>query len=430
MLAPVENSMRIVLLSDRIPPEQLGGAEKVTWTLALGLARAGHDVHVIAGTARGERSEQNTGVTIHYVYAQTPYKLRGWLSMLNYGVVRRVNRLFTNLQPDVVNAHNIHNQLSFACLLAAQWRGIPTVFTAHDFMSFTYGKLSQGIDPLRDNVPSPVDHRLPPLHNLRLMRWRFNPFRTLFIRNVLRHTGVRTCVSRAHRDALQANLNLSFEVVYNGSDPAPYLASSAILDLSARLRERWSVGTRPVVLFSGRFGKEKGSIQLLSAMHEVVKAVPNVLLVILSAISTQQIDEYQRDEFRSLWDNNVITGGWLDGDELIAAYHVADVVTVPSVYVDPMVMVNLDAMASSKPIVGTCFGGTPEVVKDGETGLIVNPFDTVRYAEALIRLLRDPDLRQRMGTAGQQRLTEQFTLKTQVQNMLTLYQRVVSSATK
>ena len=70
-----------------------------------------------------------------------------------------------------------------------------------------------------------------------------------------------------------------------------------------------------VVLFSGRFGREKGSLQLLSAMQEVVKAVPDALLVILTAVNMQNLAEYQYEAFRPLWQNNVITGGWLAGDE-------------------------------------------------------------------------------------------------------------------
>lgn len=418
--------MRIVLLSDRIPPEQLGGAEKVVWTLAVGLARAGHEVHLIAGTDQADRQESRDDVTIHYVHAQTPTILRGWLSILNLSVARRVRRLLVTLRPDVVNAHNVHNQLSFACLLVAQWLGIPTVFSAHDFMTFTYGKLTHGIDP-QHGAPAAAAYKLPLLYNLRLMRLRFNPFRTLFIRYVLQHTRGRTCVSEAHRQALEVNLNLPFEVVYNGVDPNDYAASPEVID---QLRARWGIDQRPVVMFSGRFGREKGSRQLLNAMQAVIKALPDAQLVILTAVRKEQLSDYEDATLREVWNQHVITGGWLQGEELSAAYQLADVIAVPSVYVDPMVMVNLDAMASGKPVVGTCFGGTPQIVKDGETGLIVNPFDTAQFADAIIRLLRDPDLRQRMGAAGKQRLNEQFTLQLQAQHMLDLYQRAVTTALK
>jgi glycosyltransferase involved in cell wall biosynthesis len=416
--------MRIVLLSDRIPPEQLGGAEKVVWALAVGLAQAGHDIHLIAGTDNANRTETREGVTTHYVHAQVATQWRGWLSVINPAVVRRVRHLLRTLKPEVVNAHNIHNQLSFACLWAAQQIGIPTVFTAHDFMTFTYGKLTHGIDQQRGNVASPAAYRLPPLYNLRLMRSRFNPFRTLAIRYVLARTRVRTCVGEAHRDALQANLNLPFEVVYNGVDPSAYRAAPEVIE---RLRTRWNIAERPVVLFSGRFGREKGSRHLLLAMQQVVKTVPDALLLILTAAKPDQLSDYDDPQFRELWDKHVITGGWLHGGELSAAYHLADVVTVPSIYVDPTPTVNLDAMASGKPVVGTCFGGTPEIVKDGDTGLIVNPFNITQFAESIILLLQDARLRQQMGAEGKRRLDELFTLSRQVQQMLTLYQRAVQA---
>ena len=71
-------------------------------------------------------------------------------------------------------------------------------------------------------------------------------------------------------------------------------------------------------------------------------------------------------------------------------------------------------MAAAKPVITTCYGGSPEVVVDGETGFIINPFDTNMFAERLEHLLTNPDLRQQMGQAGRKRLIEQFSLEKQV----------------
>jgi glycosyltransferase involved in cell wall biosynthesis len=90
----------------------------------------------------------------------------------------------------------------------------------------------------------------------------------------------------------------------------------------------------------------------------------------------------------------------------------------------------LDAMAAGKPIVATRAGGIPEVVADGETGLIVAPRDHEALAEAIIRLLKDDDLRRGMGDAGRARARALFGAERMVQNTLHVYQRVALQAHK
>jgi glycosyltransferase involved in cell wall biosynthesis len=86
----------------------------------------------------------------------------------------------------------------------------------------------------------------------------------------------------------------------------------------------------------------------------------------------------------------------------------------------------LDAMAAGKPIVATRTGGIPEVVADGETGLLVPPRDEEALADAIVRLLKDPDLRREMGEAGRVRARNLFSLERMVQNTLNVYQRVAT----
>ena len=84
-------------------------------------------------------------------------------------------------------------------------------------------------------------------------------------------------------------------------------------------------------------------------------------------------------------------------------------------------------MAAGKPVVVTCYGGAPEVVVNGETGYVVNPFDIEALANRLERLLLDPDLRHCLGAAGQRRLAERFTLSHQVGSMVNIYEQILSS---
>ena len=86
----------------------------------------------------------------------------------------------------------------------------------------------------------------------------------------------------------------------------------------------------------------------------------------------------------------------------------------------------LDAMACSRPIVATRAGGIPEIVEDGVNGLLVPPRDHHALADAIVRALKDAELRQRMGDAGFARVNERFTVERMVEQTAEVYGRVVA----
>ena len=100
--------------------------------------------------------------------------------------------------------------------------------------------------------------------------------------------------------------------------------------------------------------------------------------------------------------------GALGAEELREQYRRCSLFVMPSEK-EGFGIVFLEAMAHSKAVVGGAHGGTPSVVRDGETGLLVKRSDTAAIARALVRLLRDPALRERMGRAGRERLLCEFT---------------------
>jgi glycosyltransferase involved in cell wall biosynthesis len=81
----------------------------------------------------------------------------------------------------------------------------------------------------------------------------------------------------------------------------------------------------------------------------------------------------------------------------------------------------LDAMACGKPVVATTAGGIPEVVRDGETGLLVPPKDDQAMADAIVRLLKDGSLRARMGAAGMSLANTRFSAERMVAETLAVY---------
>ncbi len=412
--------MKILLLSDRIPPEGRGGAEAVVWRLAQGLAAAGHETHVAASTTGAPFEELRDGIPTYHLHAHYPERFRAWLSLWNPQTSGALRNLLQRLQPDIVNAHNIHAFLSYHSLKLARAAGCGVVFSAHDAMPLVYGKLPAsfgGHDSLAIG-----DYRMPSGYNLRANRFRYNPWRNMIIRRHLqRHTHSRTVPSRALAAAFADNDLPPAEVVHNGIDLDAWGPPDETI--VAELRGRLGLEGKRVILIAGRLTEEKGMRQALLALDRLRESFNSVRLLVLTSREAGARLPADLGHLRPY----VTIGGWLSGAELRAAYQLADVVAVPSIYIDPFPTVNLEAMAAGKPLVATCFGGSPEVVLDGETGFIVDPLQVEALAGALLRLLKDDALRASMGERGRERIRAHFDLTRQVERMLEIYQRALQS---
>ena len=412
-------TMKILLLNDRIPPEGRGGAEAVVWRLALGLRARDHQVHIAAATERDAFAELRDGIQTHHLQARYPERFRSWLSLYNPQTARAFRRLLAQIRPDVVNAHNVHAWLSWHTLRQARDFGCRVVFSGHDCMPVVYGKMSYFVNPEFGRMRTPEAYRLPKLHNLRENRFRYNPFRNPMIRRALEHAQAVSVPSQALADVYAVNGLPPAHVVPNGIDLQAWTPAKP--DLVRRLRERYRLEGKRIILVAGRMTREKGVEQLLAALDKLRGSLPNARLLVLSSRS---IESQVPARFRHLL-GSIVPGGWLGGAELRGAFQLADVVAVPSICFDTFPTVSLEAMALGTPVIATCFGGSRELVIDGETGYIINPFDIETFAQRLQALLRDGDLRAQMGRRGREHVAANFHLNRQVAAMTALYKETM-----
>jgi starch synthase len=165
---------------------------------------------------------------------------------------------------------------------------------------------------------------------------------------------------------------------------------------------------RPYVIFVGRITRQKGVPVLLRAASGLV---PEAQLVLLAgaADTPEQLAEVTElvDGLRATRSGVIWIPEMLPKPEVIQLLTHATVFAIPSIY-EPLGIVNLEAMACGTAVVGSRTGGIPEVVADGETGLLVPPGEPEPLAEALNALLRDPDRAEAMGQAGRKRAVSEF----------------------
>jgi len=389
--------MRVDLLTREYPPEVYGGAGVHVEYLARELRRL-VDVRVhCMGAPRAEEGVQ--------AY-DTPAGLRDANAALR--------TLGTDLEmaagcagADVVHSHTWYANL--AGHVAKLLHGVPHVVSAHS------------LEPLRPWKAEQLGG------GYALSSWAE--------RTALESADAVVAVSAGMRDDLlrcyPAVDPERVHVVHNGIDTHEYAP-----DDRTDVLERLGIDpARPSVVFVGRITRQKGLPHLLRA---ALSLDPHVQLVLCAgapdtdeilAEVTVLVEELRTDRDGVFWVQQM-----LPKPEVVQLLSHATVFACPSVY-EPMGIVNLEAMACETPVVATATGGIPEVVADGETGLLVpieqvtdgtgTPLDPSRFeaefAAALASVLADPRRAAQMGRAGRRRAVELFSWAAIATRTLDLY---------
>ncbi|SNR51621.1 glycosyltransferase family 4 protein [Blastococcus mobilis] len=180
---------------------------------------------------------------------------------------------------------------------------------------------------------------------------------------------------------------------------------------------------RPVVLTVGRLTHMKGQWHLIDAVAGLVARFPELAVVLLGDGPLRDLLVRQAAALGVLG-NVCLPGHRPDARRLLAA---ADVFVLPSRH-KGMPLVALEAMEASLPVAATRVIGSAEVVEDGVTGALVRPGDPVALGAAVARLLADPALRRRQGTAGRRRYEARFTRARMAADTAEVYESVLAGA--
>jgi glycosyltransferase involved in cell wall biosynthesis len=347
-----------------------GGQNQVLVTV-LGLRALGHRTALVAHPSGELRRRAEEGLDFFPLAPRTEMDL---------GAAWRLSRILKQLRPDVVHAHDPHGVAMAA--IALSMSTLPT-------------------------QPRLIASRRVDFHlrSSALSRWKY------------RQVDCFICASEAIRtmlvgDGIEQQRTV---IVHEGIDLARVKAAPP-----AELhKELWLPHEAPIVGNVAALVPHKGQKYLIDAAARLLRDAPDTRVIIAGEGELHEALAHQIKQHH-LEKHVILAGFRLD----VLSVHKAFDVFVMSSVTEGLGTSLLDAMACARPVVATRVGGIPEVVVDGETGFLVPPRDPEALAAAIVRLVRDRGLREKMGAAGLARVQSAFSAEHMVKNTLRVYQRV------
>lgn len=416
--------LRILLVTDHYPPF-LGGAHRQSHLLAHELAKRGHTVHVVTAWQPGLPAvAQEEAVTVHRLkelrtvvpglvkdqgqrhHPPYPDPVTAW------GIRRLINRL----QPDVVHSHG---WFGYSCAAALLGKSIPLVLSTRDY---GYGCATRTLlhrDALCDG---------PALGKCLACATRFyGPARgalstlgVLGSRPLLRAkvSGIHSVSAFVQAIVRRDLLAGKGEYRQNGGQIAATPIFSFLLPEEGE-PERSQLAhlpAEPFILFVGGLQPRKGLSTLLAAYAQLNAAPPLVLI------------GYDAPDSPRSFPAGVTVLRNATHATVMAAWERASFGVMPSLWPDPSPGVVREGMVKGKAVVATNIGGTPEMIVDGQTGLLVPAGDAPALAQAMQRLIDDPALCRRLGNAAQV-YAAAFMAAVSVPQFEGLYQQLLNQPT-
>ncbi len=393
--ARAKHRLRVLHVSNLFPPYFIGGAEIIAQRHARALASRNHEIRVFAGRL-DPRAPRYAAVRER----QGPIKItRVALRLEDLSAEERnhdrpeIAQLFGEMldewRPDVVHVHNLAG-LGVEIIERSRNEGIPVVMTLHDYwaicpkntMTRNDGSLCARNGPDCSSCLPRIGSDLP------IHPQRRNAEVLEALSRVSRFTAPSHYLAGRYRESGLRDREI--EVLSYGVD-------------SERLHRHRRRRRGPCRLgYNGYVGDHKGISVLLEAMTHVYGA----RLTLRGPC--EEPDRVRRRIADLGLAESVELAAPLSNDKIPRVLARQDVAVLPSVWPDNHPVSILEAMATGLPVVATHIGGIPEMVRDGETGFLVEPRDAVAMADRIQRLVDDPDLGESMGEAGRRVACEEY----------------------
>ena len=379
------------------PPSKRGGIQSYVLRLARALSASGeHHVHILTDSEPDGSWVPLPNVELDVVCPRWVPVLGRWLPGLgeSWHISRAMHRIVHQHALDVVEFPNWE-----APGLAYTWSNpVPSVTRLHTSFAETVK-----IDAL------------PVGYGERFAMWaeRTSARRSIAL---VTHT-------YAHRRRMAEEIGVpeaAIAVVPHGIEVPDELLTSSRGVASLPLR----------ILYVGRLEHRKGTLDLLNALSFVVAKAPRFELTLIGrdrphAPGGRTFRRYAEQELSPSVRKRVCFRGVVSDSDLDIAYRQCDLFVAPSRY-ESFGLIYLEAMRYGKPVVACAAGGVPEVVRHGETGLLVPPSQPMALSEAIVALLTDSSLRVTMGRNAHAWTRENFSIRVMAERTIAFYRDVLA----
>ncbi|NTU72331.1 MAG: glycosyltransferase family 4 protein [Coriobacteriia bacterium] len=365
-----------------------GGMKEHVLALVRGLVARGHEVELAAPASSGiTDAARAAGITVRDVPIAGPLH-----PIQDPRAVRALSRLVSSGGFDVVHAHGFKAGFIGRLAVRASGTKVPFIVTAHNHVL------------TRTDTPAAT-------------RWRYRTVERSLERYVSRYIAVSESIGHELTDAYDLPAE-KVVVVRNGVDVTPFLEPQD--PDAARVALGVPVDSL-VVGLAARFSAQKGLRDLVAATPELVRRLPGVRIVIGGS---GPLESELRGQAVALGvaDSIVWPGHVLDMPRFLAAL---DVFVSPAT-TEAFGIALIEAAAAGVPTIATRVGGVPEVILDGETGLLVAPHDPTALAQAIVGLLDDRGTAIKLAEHARRRAIVEFSPELMVDGTVEVYAAAIA----
>lgn len=306
----------------------------------------------------------------------------------------------------ILRISNYHNPLTILGLSHLLRKEKPDIVHTHLYFASVIGRLAAR----RAAIPILLSH----VHST---YWEYKKRHIWMERFLSRITKKIICCSKAvehfvtHQERIRSSKTI---VIYNGVDEERFSSTKE----PSLIKTQLGIDSEsPVVGSVSSLKALKGHTYLLRAVPLITDIFPKTKFLIVGDGPLRPLLEAQVKE-ENISSSVIFTGTRQDIPDLLSAM---DVFILPSCLREGLGIAIIEAMAAAKPVVATDIGGIPEVVRSGATGLLVPPRDEIALGEAIIQLLKNPEMSKHLGKQGKLRFKKRFTKKKMISEIENLY---------
>ncbi len=390
--------LKVAVFNTQPPHLYFGGVERRIIEVAKNLSDK-VDTTIYSGTKKGFHSATYVDGTVLVPCFSTDK----FFPLDNWFFNQSISRIYNKVQADVYEAHAVSGY-GFLKAVKKNKSSTPFVQVIHGVLADEYLQSRKSTSPtFRTKIAD-------------LLMWQLARTEAKLAKDA-------TLIVTVSKYSLEKIVNLyrvnkeKIRVVPNGVDPQRFKPTEDY----EKIRQEIGVNDKPCVLFVGRLIQRKGLPFLVEAAKDIIKECSETMFVIVGdgPLRGHLVAELEKTNLS----RNFKFLGDVTDEMLPKLYNCCDVFALPSIQEGQGIAL-LEAQATAKPVVVFNVGAVSEAMLNGYSGLLVKPTDSGELGQAILRLLSDKQLRERMGARGREFVSKNYSWSICAEKMFNIYNEV------